>query len=396
MSILQVISWMPELMKRQGRISLTQFLSIRIFRTLPVTLACLFFIYSLPLIPSGGGPNMNVVQKNMTTNCINNWWKELLFISNHDSPSEICLVVGWYMSADFQLYLLSFFVIYFLYHNEKLALRMIIGSIIAGPVIQFAVMFIRQVQPTVMMFSTNDPRGLWDLVQVLHFHAFNYISSYGLGLLLGYVIVKDYRIPQAYRNIGWRMSIFLLGGTMLLPDLMYDDQTFVINSRFLEILFGSLVRTVMIAGFAGVMLMGFSDADSPIVQFLSAKPFTILSRMSFSVFMVHPFVFVFLVATRKHAVDYDLSQFLMFAIFLIIASFFFGYFLFICVEAPFVNITKLCLPSRGQKRRIAANAAAAAAVNERIENKENNNIDDNCNCNNRQAVVLDDSVKKTS
>lgn len=86
---------MPELFKRRGMLTFTQFVSIRILRTLPVTLACLFFIYSLPLITSGGGPNLNVVQKNMTTNCIKNGWKELLFVSNHDSPSDICLVVGW-------------------------------------------------------------------------------------------------------------------------------------------------------------------------------------------------------------------------------------------------------------------------------------------------------------
>lgn len=343
---------MPELMKRRGKISFTTFVSIRILRTMPVTLACLLFIYSLPLISSGGGPNLNVVQRNMTTNCINNGWKELLFISNHDSPSDICLVVGWYMSADFQLYVLSFFVIYFLYHNEKLALRLIIGSIVAGPVIQFIVMYVREVQPTVMMFSTNDPRGLWDLVQVLHFHAFNYISSYGIGLLLGYAIVKRWRVPQKWWPIGWKVSVFLLFGTLFLPDLLYDDETFVIDSRFAEILFGSLIRTVMITGFAGIMIMGFSDPNALVVQFLSLKPFTVLSRFSYSTFMVHPFVFVFLVATKKHAVDYDLPHFFMFAIFLIISSFFYGYFLFICVEAPFVNVTKLFLPSRGPKKGI--------------------------------------------
>ena len=256
------------------------------------------------------------------------------------------------MSADFQLYILSFFVIYFLYHNEKLAVRMIVASIICGPIIQFAVMYYKNVQPTVMMFSTNNPRGLWDLVQVLHFHAFNYISSYGLGLLLGYAIVKKYRVPEPYLNVGWRLSLVLLFGTLFLPDMMYDDETFVINSRVLEVLFGSLIRTVMITGFCGVMLLGFSDSETAIVQLLSTKPFTVLSRMSFSVFMVHPFVFVFLVATKKHAVDYDLSQFLMFAFFLILTSFFFGFFLFICVEAPFVNVTKLFLPARGHKKRM--------------------------------------------
>lgn len=103
-----VVRWIPVMMKE--RVNLMTFAMDRIFRTLPVVAMYLVIIQTLPII-SHGGPLMKHVQQGYADVCFRNGWKELLFINNYGEMREICLPVAWFISSEFQLYLMSFLIL---------------------------------------------------------------------------------------------------------------------------------------------------------------------------------------------------------------------------------------------------------------------------------------------
>lgn len=55
----------------------------------------------------GSGPIWPRVESVLVNNCKENWWAVLLHIQNFISPSKLCMLQTWYISTDFQMYLLS-------------------------------------------------------------------------------------------------------------------------------------------------------------------------------------------------------------------------------------------------------------------------------------------------
>ncbi|EFN84804.1 Nose resistant to fluoxetine protein 6, partial [Harpegnathos saltator] len=68
-----------------------------------------FYIWIFPLL--GSGPFWDKVVEE-SANCAKNWWINLLYINNYVATSELCVIHGWYLAADFQLFVCSQFVIY--------------------------------------------------------------------------------------------------------------------------------------------------------------------------------------------------------------------------------------------------------------------------------------------
>ncbi|KHJ80953.1 hypothetical protein OESDEN_19366 [Oesophagostomum dentatum] len=39
--------------------------------------------------------------------CRKNWWTNVLYINNIIDPNNMCLIISWYLAADFQIYIFS-------------------------------------------------------------------------------------------------------------------------------------------------------------------------------------------------------------------------------------------------------------------------------------------------
>lgn len=154
--LLSCYSWHPELIKRGGNLSFALFAIARFLRTTPVIIATILMVLAFPA-SWGSGPNFAEVLHNVTTTCVNHAWKEMLYVSNsYDVTSVVssrfdvvsstasfasfqCLPHGWYISADFQLYLASFAVLTLLYKKPRAGVFVLFALIAFGFALQFAV-----------------------------------------------------------------------------------------------------------------------------------------------------------------------------------------------------------------------------------------------------------------
>ena len=130
-SCLSTIGWLPQIEKSKKGISFIGFLLLRALRTLPVVVGLMLIIFTFPIV-SNGGPLMKPMQERLNDKCWQHGWKDLLFISNWGSFHEMCIPVAWFMSADFQLYAISFIYLICMKSRPKIALTLITGQILAG------------------------------------------------------------------------------------------------------------------------------------------------------------------------------------------------------------------------------------------------------------------------
>lgn len=147
-------AWHAELVKKNGHLNFVFYFVARYLRTLPIVLVTLMIIYAFPT-NLGSGPYFNTALRNITGNCINNGWAEILLVSNQINLGEICLPHGWYLAADFHLYVLSFAILGQLHRNPKRAFRLLAFGIAFGYFAQAAMIWYYQVRPIWSFHTTN-------------------------------------------------------------------------------------------------------------------------------------------------------------------------------------------------------------------------------------------------
>ena len=338
---LSVNSWMPVIKAKKGRVSLMTFIVYRLLRTMPLALASIAFILSFPLVPQEVGPMVKYIQANMTGNCIQNAWKELLLISNYDFVLESCNTVSWFSSADFQMYFINFFTLLLLYKKPKLALGMIISQFFAGILFHYYSIVKHKASPVIIMFIGTDFSRLLHVFKSIWSQTHNNLTSYAVGMLLGVAIAFGVTIKsRKVANIIWFASCLMFFISLAVPIYAYDGLDFKFG-RSWEVVLGILFKPVVSLGFAGLMFLAWHDREeSRLFNFLSWHGWTPVSRLSYSVFMTHPFVISFIWASSQNPFMVNFAEVLIRFVFVLLASLVFGLLAFVVVEAPFFNMVK--------------------------------------------------------
>ena len=256
-SSLSMITWLPEIEKRNGKVSFSSFVLIRYLRSIPVVAACIMILVSFPTQP-GSGVLFKHVHANMTANCIVNGWKELTFMSNQLPTESLCFGVGWYLSADFQLYVLSFFVIIAMYRNPKSGLKLALLFILAGVGIQSYILYQNPQYPPIMNFSDPDMKGIIESMPTLHMHTNNYIVPYFIGLIVGYCIIRNIELPREYFNLFWITSASLLTIPSIVITIILDSGASHLTCVFI----GPIFRALIALGFGLFVYMTWLDQES--------------------------------------------------------------------------------------------------------------------------------------
>jgi peptidoglycan/LPS O-acetylase OafA/YrhL len=338
---LSVNSWMPIIYSKKGRLSLKAFILHRLLRTMPLAVASIAFILSFPIVPQEVGPMVKYIQQNMTGNCLQNAWKELLFVSNYDFVLEACNPISWFSSADFQMYLLNFVTLLFLYKKPNIGVFMIISQFFLGIIFHYFAIVNNNASPVIVMFLGKDYTRLFHTFTTIWSQTHNNLTAYAVGMMLGVGFSSKIRIEneKLIKRL-WILCCFMFFTSLAVPIYSYDEIDFKF-SRNWEIALGTLFKPFASIGFAGLMFLAWHDREeSRLFRFLSWTGWTPISRLSFSIFITHPFVISFVWASSHNPFIITFVEVTMKFLFLVVGSFLFGLIAFVIVEAPFFNIVK--------------------------------------------------------
>lgn len=91
---------------RTGKLNLLELMMNRFFRFWPSVWFAVLLVFLLPGL--GTGPLWSEYFNYQIDKCTNYWWATVLFFNNWFPEAKICMLHTWYISADMQLYILSF------------------------------------------------------------------------------------------------------------------------------------------------------------------------------------------------------------------------------------------------------------------------------------------------
>ncbi|KAI1279545.1 Nose resistant to fluoxetine protein 6 [Halotydeus destructor] len=335
---LAYFSWHDVLVAKKGKLPFPLFALARYIRTTPMIMATLLMIFAFP-VTWGSGPAWQYGYHNVTGNCFNGWFHEITYLSNQKQGPYICFPPGWYLAADFQLYILSFPILILLYKRPRLGLTILSLGIVATPVFQ-----------AVRLYA-NDSTVYWDNkaadyqkaaseAQLLHFSTTNYISSYFIGLFLGWAFKNKLEVEdRRFYVLGWLLASSVAVSSYAMHSQLVTNEL----SRVTEVIFGSLLRTLASVTCAWVAYCCWARRAGWLGAILSAPFWEPLGRISYPVFMVHYLYVWYENFNLRDGIEFrnfSLAQRVMSTL---LASHILGFFAHLVFEAPYLGLAKSML-----------------------------------------------------
>ena len=312
---------------------------LRFLRLFPIVSFFVMVVIISPLIRlSNSGIYMNSVTQSMSDRCSTYGWLDVLFIGNFIPITNICLIVGWFLSADFQLNIISFPLLITLVRDLRKGVKLLILYILIGIAVEYSV----HIYMDVNIIPRFRDSSTYETIPINHFWTTNYVSTYAIGLTFGMLISRNVRIPdyvykRAYIYI-YLACLFVLTLTVILT-LNIDEWTY--DRKFTNFI-ASVIRTISTLCTATVVYMIWMSDTNLIKRILTISPLmNSASKIILPSFLAHSLALTWLAAfVQNDPIEYNWMYFLSRVMIVYPLSIIIGLILHILIEIPFMKIMK--------------------------------------------------------
>ncbi|CAL1297039.1 unnamed protein product [Larinioides sclopetarius] len=323
--------------KTKGRINVPVYILRRYIRLTPPLLLTIGLLFFLPLISSG--PMWYERVDPELKACTNYWWTSILYISNWSTMRNICVHPTWYLSADFQLYVISIVFLYALYKFPKLGFGLICSLILACSVVVGAFTYHWDLPPTIQISSGNFAQ-IQETVDYVHMKTFTHAGPYYVGIILGYLMIKykDVRLPWWVNLFGWCSS------TILCLSSVYGAYRWNIgepHGPLLTAIYAGLHRTTFTVGVAWVTFACITGHGGPVNKILSWSVLTPVSRLTFMIYLLHSLVMWVRMGSLKERIYFSHYNMLYEYVGNIVTTLILTVPFYLLLEAPLSNLERL-------------------------------------------------------
>ncbi|KAL7286334.1 hypothetical protein TKK_0019292 [Trichogramma kaykai] len=283
---LMTYSVMKKLQKNQAFNVPMYYLHRFIRLTPPVLVALVAAVVIFPRIHSGA--IMDWLQTIFMSHCREKWWAIVFYVQNFVDPNNFCLLHLWSNCVDMQLFWISPLILYPLYKMPKLGLLIIAALFSISTGLVAAVIGLNNYS---IIHVSHEPNIAFILESFkdLYIPTYTRATPWLLGILLGYEVATNNWKPGKLTFItGWLMAIFSFGyvivGTRTLTDANYNYDV------VWEMTFAAMARPLWGFAICWIIYACIHNAAGIVCKFLSCRYFLPLSRLSYSIYIIHVLV----------------------------------------------------------------------------------------------------------
>lgn len=272
--------------------------------------------------------------------CLKSWWKNLLMI-NLD-VKELCNLVTWYIMCDYQLSLWVILLALLYVHHKKSGIVMftisyLLALWIPGFITYWyslpAVIF-PKVQLAVDMRSH-------ELLNYKYFKSYLRGGAYLTGVAMGYFMWQNkpskHRniISKYWSNIVCAIAVLVLCISFAFGKVMKDRPYNPIEAG----LYASVERTIW--SIAICMIIGVCEYGdvSYVKDILSSRTFIPLSKLSYGIYLIHPFLIWRYLYKARAPFFYDFYSLMCVTLGVLMMAILLSLVLWLLIEAPLYSIT---------------------------------------------------------
>ncbi|XP_046738162.1 nose resistant to fluoxetine protein 6-like [Diprion similis] len=315
-------------------------LYLRRYLRLTPSLAVVILFVSFLTNRFGNGPVWRTSLTAGVEGCKKNGWFNLLYLQNLINPENSCLMHTWYLAADMQLFWISPIVIYPLYRWPKHGIRILYFFILASIVAPTVVLIINGYTNRIITMDVDLGKIVVNDFIDFYMTTYNRACAYFLGILLGYdVATKKRQLTKVNVSINWIVTAVLFLFCACATHFNYNKD--FVDNRLLEVVLVVTLRPCWSIAIAWIIYACTQGYGGPVNRFLSAPFFRPLSRLSYSIYLLH-----FSIQSQRNAVartpvsfsnSLIIYEYLIDLALSIVAAFVFTLFF----ESPFVVLAKI-------------------------------------------------------
>ncbi|XP_064213937.1 nose resistant to fluoxetine protein 6-like [Tribolium castaneum] len=287
-------------MDKGAKFNIVLFYVHRYLRLTPIYVI-LSLIHLFLLDHFGNGPLWKVVDLVLVDTCQEGWWSSFLYITNYVQKGA-CLPQTWYLSVDMQLFVLSPLILIPLYKWPKIGLGNLGFLIIAGCIVPFALGYATGLNGT-MVNQKNE-----DFSNIYYIQTYARFGPYVIGMLVGYYL---YKIKKADLKIQLRWWLVVVLWLVILTGLVacvYAGFPLTITTdedKWGNSMYLGFNRPAWAVAVSGAIVLCVSGYGGPIDKFLSLPVFQFLTKLSYSMYLVHYSVITVRYAVLRNNVKFS-------------------------------------------------------------------------------------------
>lgn len=218
--------------------------------------------------------------------------------------------------------------------------------ITCGIIWQFIFLVIGSTRDSLIRVYGLDIIEVMDHVQPLHFATRNYFSVYFMGTIVGYLFVNDLRLSEKSFVIRNKFLIFIPLFSLSCLLSLYANKSCISG-----IILSSLFKPIQSSLILFIYYTSWCDKKSILSTIGSNKYIVILSRISYSTFMIHYFVIWYFMFNQSRQLESSYRDWILNCIPILVMSQIAGLFVFLTIEAPFFNLLKFLVSKRKQSTK---------------------------------------------
>ncbi|XP_046748815.1 uncharacterized protein LOC124412737 [Diprion similis] len=222
--------------------------------------------------------------------CEWNWWKTVFYVNNYiyneREGYHLCLLQSWYTSVDMQLYLLAPLLIVPLWRNPKLGMPLLITVAGIATAVEYATIVLNKL-PGLPITMHSDDIAILTYVRTFYFVSHTRAMPYLIGIATGYLMhrYKTITLSKTLLTIGWPLAMLGLFWP-LFGSLGYLAIDYPLGS-WRHAYFGAFHKSVWAVAISWIIVACHNGYGGAINAFLSSRVLKFLSRISYSVFLLH-------------------------------------------------------------------------------------------------------------
>lgn len=347
-------------------------------RYLRLTPAYAAIIGATILLPAlGSGPFWTESIEPLASQCRNNWWLNLAYLNNFFETDKLCLIHSWYLSNDCQMFIMATLLLAVMYRSKRVALLLALVICLASSAMTFAVTVANELPPTIVTTSPAVAER-WLFIYSLYYKPWPHLTSYIIGLLTGYLIIRSSvsktslttKGSKIESTRGWKRKSCWLMVTALALALLNSiypwnmgfqvdplitglhSATFrslwaLCNAWLVWAIVSSEAAATSQSGSAG----GGGSRKSSLGSVLSWTGFQMSSRLTYCAYLVHPLIIYYHFGTLRERMDssvYSQTHRFLATLFM---SYLAALLLSLLVESPVIQLQRFLLEPRTKAKK---------------------------------------------
>ncbi|XP_052756177.1 O-acyltransferase like protein-like [Galleria mellonella] len=348
----------------------------RYLRLFPLLAACILLQASLFHRVSDGPMWEEVAIQ--TERCRKYWWSTLLYIQNYYNPTSMCLPHTWYLAIDWQLFLISPIILFWVVSSKKTTawIALIAGllvSLTGASIYNFTVGF-KSSLGALGPQRENQP----DYLSYYYVNTLTRAPPFFVGMIFGYILHlqrgKKLVMSKALVTLLWLLAIILSSAVIYSHYIVIQEDW---ENHIVDDILNSYMRSVWALSVCWMIFACVHGYGGPINWILSHPMWKILGRLSYAMYLFHyPLIFVVngtSVVSLYFSTEVSVQRFLADFVIAVLAA----YLITLFVDAPSSVLIKHFLGGGGGggERRPEPVKPWNGTDNQTVANKSNSNLE---------------------